>query len=59
MMTSRFTSAKIPIIGSEKKNTAVAAGAVAPRNTIAMIATRRPRIPMLLRVRTVIAFSPR
>ena len=49
----------MPIIGSEKKNTAVAPGATAPTNTMATTTRRSPWIANGLFVMIDIAFSPR
>ena len=45
VIASRFTTAKIPIIGSEKKKTDVAPGADAPRNTSATMASSTHGVP--------------
>ena len=56
---NKLISAKIPIIGSEKKNTDVALGAAAPRNTKPIIAIRRIWRETSDWVKTVSAFSPK
>ena len=56
---NKLTKANTPINGSEKKNTAVAPGAAAPRNTIAINTNLKPIIAAGFFVITDIAFSPR
>ncbi len=58
-MARRLTRARIPIIGSEKKKTAVAPGAEEPRNTKAMMQTRRMFRDMAESKKTFSVFSLR
>jgi hypothetical protein len=59
MIAIRLTSARMPITGSEKKNTAVAPGAVAPRKTTPTIRSRSTCSAAVLFVITLSAVSPR